>query len=100
LDAIFAGMRTSTSAAWMVVLASEMLGAKSGVGFLIVRGMDAVDLPLVLLSMVSIGIVGACWQSSPNLLERMICPWTRKNPPEAFQHLAELRGQRLRCATR
>ena len=28
LDAIFAGIRTSTSAAWMVVLAAEMLGAK------------------------------------------------------------------------
>ena len=28
-----AGIRTSTSAAWMVVLAAEMLGAKSGVGF-------------------------------------------------------------------
>ena len=39
LDAIFAGVRTSTSAGWMVVLAAEMLGGKSGIGFLITRGM-------------------------------------------------------------
>jgi ABC-type nitrate/sulfonate/bicarbonate transport system permease component len=78
LDAIFAGVRTSTSAAWMVVLASEMLGGKSGVGFLIVRGMDSVDLPLVLLSMVCIGVVGAMLAIVTQLSERMICPWTRK----------------------
>ena len=40
LDAIFAGIRNSTSAGWMVVLAAEMLGGKSEVGFLIVRGID------------------------------------------------------------
>lgn len=78
LDAIFAGVRTSTSAAWMVVLASEMLGGKSGVGFLIVRGMDSVDLPLVLLSMVCIGIVGAMLAILTQVAERVICPWTRK----------------------
>lgn len=78
LDAIFAGVRTSTSAAWMVVLASEMLGGKSGVGFLIVRGMDSLDLPLVLLSMVSIGIVGAMLAIVTQVAERVICPWTRK----------------------
>jgi ABC-type nitrate/sulfonate/bicarbonate transport system permease component len=78
LDAIFAGVRTSTSAAWMVVLAAEMLGAKSGVGFLIVRGMDSLDLPLVLLSMISIGVVGAMLAIVTQFAERMICPWTRK----------------------
>lgn len=78
LDAIFAGIRTSTSAAWMVVLASEMLGGKSGVGFLIVRGMDALDMPLVLLSMVSIGLVGALLAIVTQLAEMVICPWKRK----------------------
>ena len=62
----------------MVVLASEMLGGKSGVGFLIVRGMDSVDLPLVLLSMVCIGIVGAMLAILTQVAERVICPWTRK----------------------
>jgi ABC-type nitrate/sulfonate/bicarbonate transport system permease component len=78
LDAIFAGVRTSTSAAWMVVLAAEMLGGKSGVGFLIVRGMDSLDLPLVLLSMICIGLVGAILAIVTQIAERMICPWTRR----------------------
>ena len=78
LDAIFAGVRTSTSAAWMVVLAAEMLGAESGIGFLISRGMDSMDMPLVLTSMISIGIVGALLAIITQYAERLICPWTRR----------------------
>ncbi|MEA4854957.1 ABC transporter permease [Solidesulfovibrio sp.] len=78
LDAIFAGVRTSTSAAWMVVLAAEMLGGKSGVGFLIIRGMDSLDMPLVLLSMIFIGLVGALLAVLTQLTERILCPWTKK----------------------
>ena len=77
LDAIFAGVRTSTSAAWMVVLAAEMLGADSGVGFLITRGMDSIDMPLVLTGMIAIGIVGAILAIITQFAERLICPWTR-----------------------
>ena len=78
LDAIFAGVRTSTSAGWMVVLAAEMLGGKSGIGFLITRGMDSGDYALCLLSMVCIGLVGALLAIITQLLERMVCPWTAK----------------------
>jgi len=79
LDAIFAGVRTSTSAAWMVVLAAEMLGADSGVGFLISRGMDSIDMPLVLTGMIAIGVVGAILAILTQFAERLICPWTRKS---------------------
>ena len=78
LDAIFAGIRNSTSAGWMVVLAAEMLGGKSGVGFLIVRGMDSGDYPLCLLAMICIGVVGALLAILIQILERIICPWTAK----------------------
>ena len=79
LDAIFAGVRTSTSAAWMAVLAAEMLGAgDSGVGLLISRGMDSMDMPLVLTGMIAIGIVGALLAVLTQFAERLICPWTRK----------------------
>lgn len=78
LDAIFAGIRNSTSAAWMVVLAAEMLGGKSGVGFLIVRGMDSGDYALCLLSMICIGVVGYLLAIIIQILERIVCPWTTK----------------------
>lgn len=78
LDAIFAGVRTSTSAAWMVVLAAEMLGSKSGVGFLISRGMDGIDMPMILMAMIAIGIVGAMLGIVTQIAEGILCPWTKK----------------------
>lgn len=78
LPAIFAGIRTSTSTAWMVVLAAEMLGAKSGVGFLVVRGMDGFDMPLVLVAMTTIGVVGALLSVITSCIERGLCPWERR----------------------
>lgn len=78
MPAILAGMRTSTSSAWMVVVAAEMLGASSGVGFLISRGMDSADTPLVLVAMIAIGIVGALLAIVFDLVERKACPWMEK----------------------
>ena len=75
--AIIAGIKTATSTGWMVVLAAEMLGAKSGVGFLVTRGMDANDMPLVLVSMITIGIIGALLGVITSFIERLICPWMR-----------------------
>lgn len=77
LSTILAGVKTSISTGWMVVLAAEMLGAKTGIGFLITRGMDSGDTPLVLVSMIAIGIVGALLSVFVAFIERMICPWMR-----------------------
>ena len=75
LPAIFAGIRGATSVAWMVVLAAEMLGADSGLGFLINRGMTVFDIALIMTGMVLIGILGALLAVLLNVIERRICPW-------------------------
>ncbi len=75
---IFAGIRISTGAGWMAVLAAEMLGAKSGVGFLITRGMDSGDTALIFVSMIIIGIIGAILAVLTSGLERWLCPWATK----------------------
>ncbi len=78
LPVIFAGIRTSTSVAWTVVLAAEMVGANAGVGFLVVRGMNGDDMPLVLVAMVTIGVIGALLAVITSLIERLVCPWMIK----------------------
>ena len=75
---IFAGIRTSTSTAWMVVLAAEMLGANRGVGFLVVKGMDSNDLPLVLVAMITIGVIGALLAVLTGYIEGRLWPWNKK----------------------
>ena len=78
MPAIFAGIRNATSAGWMVVLAAEMIGAQAGVGFLITRGMDSFDVPLIMVSMLVIGIVGAILSVITDYIERWACPWNKK----------------------
>ena len=77
IPSIIAGVKTATSVGWMVVLAAEMLGARSGVGFLVTRGMYANDMPLVLVSMITIGIIGALLGVITTLIERLLCPWMK-----------------------
>ena len=78
MPVIFAGVRTSTSVAWTVVLAAEMIGSSSGVGFLVVRGMNGDDLALVLVAMITIGVIGALLAVVTSFIERLVCPWMVK----------------------
>lgn len=77
LPTIFAGIRNATSVAWMVVLAAEMLAAKTGLGFLICRGMEVFDISLVMAGMVSVGLAGVFLAFITNFIERKVCPWNR-----------------------
>ena len=58
------------------LLAAEMLGAKKGIGFLIIQGMNNSDMPMVLVAMITIGIVGALISAITNYSERIVCRWT------------------------
>ena len=78
LDAIFAGVRTALGGGWMVLLAAEMLAAKSGIGFLIMQGSNSNDLELAIVGMFMIGIFGASFAYGFDFLERWMCPWKRK----------------------
>ena len=77
VSSIFAGFRTATSGGLMVVLAAEMIGAKAGLGFLITRGQDAFDVPLIMVGMIVIALVGKVISILTDLLERWVCPWAR-----------------------
>lgn len=75
LPAIFAGIKTAVSCGWMVVLAAEMMASKSGVGFLITRGMEAYDVAMIIVGMCIIGVVGYLISIVLSFVERRLCPW-------------------------
>lgn len=77
LPSIFAGFRAATSSGFMVVLAAEMIGAKAGLGFLVTRGMESFDVPLIMVGMLTIAIVGALLAVITDYIERRLCPWAR-----------------------
>lgn len=76
--AIFAGIRTAISSGWVVMLAAEMVSAKSGLGFLVIRGSDSNDLALTGVAMVFIGAIGALLSVIFTYLEGRLCPWMEK----------------------
>ncbi|HIU76578.1 MAG TPA: ABC transporter permease [Candidatus Pelethocola excrementipullorum] len=75
LPSIFAGIRTSVSSGWTTVLAAEMLGAKEGLGSLVTKGWQGSDLALVLVSVITIAIIGAILSVILQKLEKVVCPW-------------------------
>ena len=75
LNAIVAGVKTSLGVAWMVVLAAEMISAKAGLGFLILRAQDVEDTPLVVIAMIFIGVIGALLSTLLTYVERRLRPW-------------------------
>lgn len=77
LGAIFAGIRTALGTGWMVLLAAEMLAAKSGIGYLIMQGSNANDLELAIVGMFMIGVFGALFAYAFDYLEGWLCPWRK-----------------------
>lgn len=78
MDAIFAGIRSALSSGWMVLLAAEMISAKSGLGFLIMRGSSVNDLELAVVGMFMIGLFGAIFAYAFDYVERWLCPWRKR----------------------
>lgn len=79
IPTILAGMKTALSSGWLAVVAAEMVAARQGVGFLIITGMEKLDITLVLASIVVIAVISALLTSLLNKLERILCPWLNIN---------------------
>ena len=52
------GLHMALGSAWIFLVAGEMVGAQSGLGFLIIDARNALSLDLVLASIVVIGVLG------------------------------------------
>jgi len=78
LPALFAGIQISISIAWTCVLAAELVGSRSGLGWVIVRGMRLTKPELVIGGMLIIALVAGLFSLSVSGLERLVCPWKRK----------------------
>lgn len=76
--AIFAGLQISLSIAWTCVLAAELVSARSGLGFIIILGMNLSRPAMIVGGMVVIAIVAWGMSQLVSGLERFVCPWKRQ----------------------
>ena len=55
-----------------------MVGARQGVGFIIIQGMDLNKPAMILVGMVLIGIIGSLLAVTLRQAEKLLCPWRRE----------------------
>lgn len=76
--AIFAGLQISLSIAWSCVLAAELVGSRSGMGFIIILGMNQLNPAMIIAGMIVIALTAWLISVGMGRLERLICPWKRE----------------------
>ncbi|OKY77886.1 MAG: ABC-type nitrate/sulfonate/bicarbonate transport system permease component [Candidatus Methanohalarchaeum thermophilum] len=80
MPSIFTGLRTGWGIGWMTVVAAEMIGANSGLGFLIFQAYKvAFDLKTVLVGMAVIGGIGLVTNQIFRLIEDRALNWRPSN---------------------
>jgi NitT/TauT family transport system permease protein len=75
LPQVFTMLRINFFAAWMAVLAAEMVGLKNGVGMIIILGREMFNSNLILLGICIVGITGYIVDSALVWVQRKILWW-------------------------
>jgi sulfonate transport system permease protein len=75
LPAIMTGLRVGVMVAWMCVVASELIAASSGVGYLIMDARQLSQTDVVLVGMITIGAMGKLLDSILKRLENRMITW-------------------------
>jgi NitT/TauT family transport system permease protein/sulfonate transport system permease protein len=77
LPGIFAGLQISLSLAWSCVLAAELVGGRSGIGFIIILGMNQYKPAMIIAGMVVIALTAWFLTFAMERIEKLVCPWRR-----------------------
>ena len=72
---IFAGVRISFGLGWVAIVAAELVGATSGLGFLIEDSRGIFRSDRIVMSMIIIGLLGALIDRGLRALQRRMMPW-------------------------
>ncbi|MDU1326216.1 MAG: ABC transporter permease [Clostridiales bacterium] len=72
---ILAGMKVALSAGWVCVIASEMIAARKGLGYLIIRSMETGNMLNILIALIFIGSISALLSALFSRAEKVVCPW-------------------------
>lgn len=69
---IASGLKLAASIAWIHLVAGEMLGIQSGLGYLIIDGRNLMRMDMVIVAMIWIGILGLCITIVFSFIEKCI----------------------------
>jgi ABC-type nitrate/sulfonate/bicarbonate transport system permease component len=75
LPAVFTGLKVALALSWAVVVAAELVGAQSGLGFMISDAALLFRIPVVFIGIALIGAIGLALNLALNALESKIVHW-------------------------
>ena len=75
LPILLGGLRIAIGNGLMAVVAAELVSARSGLGFLIVRGQQDAQADIILIGMVCIALIGLASDALLNLASRPLLRW-------------------------
>jgi len=75
LPSLLSGMKIGLGFAWMCVVAAEMIGARSGLGYEIELQRQLLRLDQVVIFMILIGVAGSLSLWFFSAIERVLTPW-------------------------
>lgn len=75
--AIFVGLRLSATTALLLLVASEMIGAKRGLGFLIINAQYNFEIPLMFAAIVLLVCIGMSVNYTLVMMQGWCCRWER-----------------------
>lgn len=77
LPSIFSGLKTSLGTAWFVLIVAELVGAQSGLGYLIQLNRLTLQSSNVVAGMIAIGLLGFLMAKILSYLESWVIRWER-----------------------
>ena len=75
--AIFVGLRLSATISLLLLVAAEMIGAKKGLGFLIINSQYNFQIPLMFAAIVLLAIIGLVVNYTLLVLQNWLCRWEK-----------------------
>jgi ABC-type nitrate/sulfonate/bicarbonate transport system permease component len=76
LPQIITGVRIGLGVGWMALVAAELVGANSGLGFLINDARSMLRTDTITVGMLAIGVVGFLIDTAIRVLSRRLLPWS------------------------
>ncbi|EPE94259.1 ABC transporter permease [Rhizobium grahamii] len=80
LPQIFVGLRLSATTSLLLLIAAEMIGANSGVGFQVMNAQYNFQIPLMFAAILLLALLGLAANFVLELLQARLCRWSKPRP--------------------
>ncbi len=78
LPAILTGLRIGLGVGWMSIIAAELVGTRSGLGYMISEARFHLDIESIVVGMLAIGLLGLLTDRGVRWLQATLVPWHGK----------------------